>query len=273
MGVKSVIKSIIKGKKTILPIEKPIPESKMLSGKVALISGGSGGIGMAIAKSLQECGCFVIIGGTNSNKLDKCKNNLIESLTKTVVLNLNEISTFSQVIEDAHNMYGKIDIFVNSAGIHTKDVNIWTMTPDEYDNVMNINLKGVYFFSIEMAKYWKKNQMKGHILLISSNRGSEPAWSPYGISKWGINGMTKGLAKLLLPDEIIVNAISPGATATPLLGVGEGESIYCEDNNLHRMITPEEVGAYARMLVSDIGDMLVGETIHISGGRGVFDIR
>ena len=60
------------------------------------------------------------------------------------------------------------------------------MTPSEYDRVMDINLKGVYFFCIQMSKYWKERQKKGHILLVSSSSGSEPAWSPYGISKWGV---------------------------------------------------------------------------------------
>ena len=147
------------------------------------------------------------------------------------------------------------------------------MTPAEYDRIMDINLKGVYFACIEMAKYWKGNHRKGHILLISSSRGSEPAWSPYGISKWGINGMTKGLAEILTSEGIIVNAIAPGSTATPLLGIHEGDSIYSEDNKLGRMIVPDEIATYAKLLVSDAGDMLAGETIHISGGRGVWDIR
>ena len=177
------------------------------------------------------------------------------------------------IIKEAEDKFGTIDIFVNSAGVHSENANFWTMTPAEYERIMDINLKGVYFACIEMAKYWKRNHRKGHILLISSSRGSEPAWSPYGISKWGINGMTKGLAEILTPEGIIVNAIAPGSTATPLLGIHEGDSIYSEDNKLGRMIVPDEIATYAKLLVSDAGDMLAGETIHISGGRGVWDIR
>ena len=85
--------------------------------------------------------------------------------------------------------------------------------------------------------------------------------------------MTKGLANMLVSEGIIVNAIAPGSTATPLLGIKDGDSIYSTDNKLKRMITPNEIGIYAKILVSDAGDMLVGETIHISGGRGVINIR
>ena len=147
------------------------------------------------------------------------------------------------------------------------------MTPEEYDRVMNINLKGVYFVCIEMAKYWKEKQKKGHILLISSSRGSEPAWSPYGISKWGINGLVKGLAEILIEKGIIVNGIAPGSTATALIGVSTDDTIYSEENKVGRFILPEEVAEVAKLLVSPAGDMIVGEVVPVSGGRGTFDIR
>lgn len=188
-------------------------------------------------------------------------------------MNLNEVDSFDKKIEQAEEMFGGIDIFVNAAGVHTENVDFWSVTSDEYDRVMNINLKGAYFFCRELAKYWVKKQKRGHILLISSVRGSEPAWSPYGISKWGLNGMTIGLAKMLTSQGIIVNAIAPGSTATPLIGINQGDSIYTEDNSSKRMLMPEEIGEYARLLVSDAGDMLAGETIHISSGRGIWDIQ
>ena len=275
MGIKGAVLSIIRAtrEKKIIPVEKPVSEQKMLEGKVALISGGSGGIGISIAKELHACGCKVILGGTNASKLEKCKEQFSDGGVESVIFNLSTTDSIGSTIKEAETKFGSIDIFVNSAGVHSENANLWTMTPDEYDRVMSINLKGVYFACVEMAKYWKEKQRKGHILLISSSRGSEPAWSPYGISKWGINGMTKGLAEILTPEGIIVNAIAPGSTATPLLGIHEGDSIYSEDNKLGRMIVPDEIATYAKLLVSDAGDMLAGETIHISGGRGVWDIR
>lgn len=87
---------------------------------------------------------------------------------------------------------------------------------------MDVNLKGTFFACQSIGKYMKANKVKGAILLVSSSRGSEPAWSPYGISKWGLKGLTKGLGKMFAPYGINVNAIAPGSTATRLIGIKEG---------------------------------------------------
>jgi 3-oxoacyl-[acyl-carrier protein] reductase len=192
-----------------------------------------------------------------------------------MIFDIADIDKFKEKIEIAASIFGKIDILVNSAGIHTENVDFFTMTSNEYDRVMDVNIKGVYFICKEFVEYMKKHKAKEkkHILLISSSRGSEPAWSPYGVSKWALNGLTKGLAQLLLPYGIIVNAIAPGSTATELIGVKAGDSINSQENGNNRLIMPVEVANIAKMLVSSSGDMIVGEIIHVSGGRGVFDIR
>ncbi|WP_367333048.1 SDR family NAD(P)-dependent oxidoreductase [Limosilactobacillus sp.] len=277
MGLKHAIKETIRltNEKKILPIEVPLSEDKVLKGRTALIAGGNGGIGLAIAKTLLQSGSNVILGGTNKNKLISAKRELKEwdNKVKVLTLDLLDYKSIDRSIKDAVSMFGQIDIFINAAGVHIENVDFWKVTPGQYDRVMNINLKGVYFYCIQMAKYWKANNMKGNILLISSSRGSEPAWSPYGISKWGLNGMVQGLAQMLTKYNIIVNAIAPGSTATPLLGIHKGSSIYTDDNVFQRMVMPSEVGNIARLLVSDAGDMLSGEIIHLSAGRGVWDIR
>jgi NAD(P)-dependent dehydrogenase (short-subunit alcohol dehydrogenase family) len=261
----------------VVPIEVPVSKEKLLKNKVALISGGSGGIGMAIAESLLESNCKVILAGTNLEKLSKCEEKLENKFNpnaiKFVIFNLLNIDKFDEYLNNAILKFGKIDIFVNSAGVHIENVNFWTVTPEQFDRVMDIDLKGVYFSCIKVAKYWVKSNMKGHILLISSSRATEPEWSPYGISKLGVNGMTKGLAQVLIDKNIIVNCIAPGSTATPLLGIHTGDSIYTEDNHFHRMIMPREVATYAKLMVSAAGDMLAGETINVSAGRGVWNIR
>lgn len=277
MGLKHAIKETIKltNEKKILPVEISLPESQLLKGKTALIAGGNGGIGVAIAESLLQSGCKVILGGTNKNKLIDAKKRL-EKWNDNVnihMLNLLDYRNAEESIKNIISKFGEINIFVNAAGVHIENVDFWKITPEQYDHVMNINLKGVYFYCIQMAKYWKKNNLKGNILLISSSRGSEPAWSPYGISKWGLNGMVQGLAQMLTEHNIIVNAIAPGSTATPLLGVHKGSSIYTDDNVFERMVLPSEVGNVARLLVTNTGDMLAGEIIHLSAGRGVWDIR
>lgn len=119
----------------------------------------------------------------------------------------------------------------------------------------------------------EKSNIRGSILIISSSRGSEPAWSPYGISKWGLKGLTKGLAKIFVPFGINVNSIVPGSTATELIGIKTGENIFSEENDMNRLIMPDEIATLAKLLVSDAGKMINGEIIHIAVGRGSFDIQ
>ena len=278
MSVKELIKKVFAfcRKKEIIAIPQLVEDGCFLKNKVAFISGGSGGIGFAIAKTFLECGCKVIIAGTNKNKMSILISELDEcyrSSIKDFVLDLTDLSNLDQIVSDASALFGKIDRFVSSAGTHTQNVNFWDMTTDEYDRILNINLKASYFLCQAFGKYMRKNNIKGHILIISSSRGSEPAWSPYGISKWGSNGMVKGLAMIMIPYGIVVNGIAPGPTATDLLGVKEGDSIYTTENVVERYAKPSEISAYAKLLVSDLGNMVVGEVLHISGGRGCFDIR
>lgn len=272
-SLKKVVEKIIKLTKEekYLPIEHNVNSTNQFDDKVALISGGTGGIGLAIAKSLAESGCKIIIAGTNTKKLDFIKRS--NRNFETMVMNYSDFNEISEQFERAVSLYGRIDIFISSAGVHTENVDFWTMSPKEFERVMKINLEGTYFACQAAAKYMKENGIKGHILLISSSRGSEPAWSPYGISKWGIKGLTQGLAQVLIPYGIIVNAIAPGTTATSLVGYKENDYIYTNENSENRLIMPDEVAALAKYLVSDSANMIVGETIHISGGRGVFDIR
>lgn len=218
MKIKKVLMSLV----SILKWEKKIPivsikaSNNLLDGKVALVTGGSGGIGMAIAKSLIDSGCKVIIAGTNEQKL-KQSIEILQNDAKYVILNMNDISSFRDKINSVVSIFGHIELFVNSAGVHSENFDFWNMTECEYDRVMDINLKGVYFFA--------------------------------------------------------QSAAAPGSTATNLLGYKKGDSIYSDDNSECRMIMPEEVGNLTNLLLSDAGNMINGEIIHISSGRGIYDIR
>lgn len=258
--------------KNYVPIQHTV-KGDLLKDKVALITGGSGGIGFAIAKAFLESGCKVIIAGTNEKKL----SSKLEELGggKSVILNLSSIKEIEESVSKAITIYGHIDILVNSAGIHSTKVfeNFMEIEEKDYDSIMDINLKGTYFVTQKVAKHMVANKIHGHILNISSSTALEPAWSPYRLSKWGIKGMTLGFAQQLQPYGIIVNAIAPGSTATKLLGFKEGDSIYSADNGNHRLTLPSEIAEYAKLMVSGLGDMIVGDTLYISGGRGTIDRR
>ena len=275
MGLKKLIKSAIRvsKEKEVVPIVRQIEANKMFEGKTALISGATGGIGLAICEELLDKGCKIIAGGTNKTKLAALEDRYSQDVLRTVVFDYNDPNSFRSVINEALQIFSGLDILICSAGVHTENVNLWDITSEEYSRVLDINLKGTYFSCLEFAKYMRDNRRKGHILIISSSRGSEPAWSPYGVSKWGLKGITEGFAKVLLPYGVTVNAIAPGSTATELIGYKEGDSIFSFENSASRLIMPEEVASLAAYLVSESANMITGETIHISAGRGLFDIR
>lgn len=254
-------------KKRLVPILKPTDDSLLLSGKVAWVIGGTGGIGRAIIKEFLSAGCKVIVSGTSQDRLLKMKEEYnIEILRFTL-----RGADFTEAVRLAVNAYGKIDIFVNASGVHIerRDLDFLNISSTEYDEVMEVNLKANYFLCQSIAKYFIANKIKGHILLFSSHRALEPAWSPYKLSKIGTEGLIRGLAQKLIDFGIIVNGIGPGPTATPMLGYKEGDTIYSEDVPLKRMSMPEEIAIYAKLLCSDLGDTIVGQTIYMSGGAGL----
>ena len=262
--------------KNIQPVMQTVGDESLLKGKTALVVGGSGGIGKAVAKAFLKNGANVVIAGTRRAKVDKVVLELGGNCAG-VVVDLAEPDTFSKVIDEAVAFYGPINILVNSAGVHTEDVSMGgflDFSVEEYDRILDINLRGVYFMVQSVAKRMISDKVSnGHILIVSSSAGNEPAWSPYRVSKWGLKGITEGMASALVPHGIVVNAIAPGSTATPLLGVEKGDSISAEDNRLGRFAMPKEIAEFAVMLASPMGDMVVGDTLYVSGGRGVCDIR
>lgn len=270
--IKNFLKKILKPE--YIPITKLEGFESLLKDNVALITGGSGGIGFAIAKELISCGCKVIITGRDEKKLADCCAELGKN-AKFVVLDQSNIKKFDLKIEEIIKIFGKIDILVNSSGSHItrKDMNFFNIAEEEYDNVIDLNLKGTYFITQKIANYMIKNNIKGHILFISSSRGREPIWSPYQLSKLSMIGLTEGLAQQLAPYGIIVNGIAPGPTATKLIDFKDGDSIFTDDTSIKRYTMPEEVACYVKILVSNLGNTIVGQTIYMSGGRGIFDIR
>ena len=195
---------------------------------------------------------------------------------KSIVNNMLDVKSMQAKVAEAVSLAegNRIDILVNSAGVYNPSLNDFLeLTEEGYDSTMNINLKGVYFMCQAAAKYMIENGIRGHILNISSQAELEPAFSPYRLSKWGVRAITSGLAKVLLPHGIIVNAIAPGPCATDMQNWQEGESIYSWDNPAKRLVMPEEVAEYALLMASDMGNMVVGSTLYISGGRGVIEVR
>ena len=274
--IKNIIKKIVRlfKKKEIIPIINIIDKDELLKDKVVLITGGSGGIGYAIAKKLHNCGAKIILTGRDENKLKKCCEELKDNC-KYIVMNQADISIINEKITDAIKIYGKIDILVNSAGMHIakSNLNFLNVFNEEYDKVMDLNLKSTYFVTQEVVKHMINKKINGHILMISSQSALEPSWSPYRLSKLGLNGLTKGLAQELLKYNIIVNGIAPGPTATNMQLYKNGDSIWTDQTNYKRYTMPEEIAEYAILLVSELGNTIIGDTVYMSGGRGIIEIQ
>lgn len=271
--LKTLVKKLIMvfKEKQIQPVVLYKNDKEILAGKVALITGGSSGIGLAIAKKFLSSGCKVVIAGTNEDKLRAAVKDIGESSERLayVVIDIRRVASLAQQIKDAASRFSenKIDILVNSAGrIHQHD--FWNIDEQEWDDIIDTNVKGTFFMCRSMGEYMKEHKIRGHILNITSASALRPAWGAYQISKWAVRGMTLGVADLLLPYGIIVNAIAPGPTATPMLSKTDTDNIYNASNPSGRYALPEEIADLAVYLVSGAGDYVVGDTFYITGGGG-----
>ena len=272
MKLKSFLKKkLVKVKKEKVLI--PCLEGKILQGKRALITGGSSGIGYAIAKSFVKNGASIVICGRNSKRLKDAKNSLVVecacSSNNITILEL-DISSVDSMTKILNNFLkdNQVEIFVNNAGVNFGRVFPET-SEEDYDNVLNTNLKGMYFISQLIAKYMVKNNIKGNILNITSSSSLRPGISPYIVSKWGERSLTLGMAKKYLPYGIIVNGLAPGSTLTPMLKSDSDNNLNLDYSPSKRYAAPEEIGNLATILVSDMGRMIVGDTIYATGGAGV----
>lgn len=253
-----------------------LPPSDLLKGRKALITGGTSGIGFAIAKSFLASGAVVCITGRDKVKLNKaCEelgniNNAYKERIHAFVFDVKDVRLFPQKIEEILDSLGGIDILVNNAGVRGGQIS--TVSEAEYDTIMNTNLRGTFFLSKIISSYMIKNNIKGNILNIASASGIRPANSAYTLSKWGIRGLTLGLAKMLIPYGIVVNGIAPGPTATPMLMDNGFKNITHNDNPLKRYALPEEIANMAVFLVSAMGNTIVGDIIYMTGGAGLITI-
>lgn len=155
---------------------------------------------------------------------------------------------------------------INNAGI-ASSCSLGDTTEQELDMVINTNLKGTYFMCQEVANYFIHNSIKGNILNISSVSGKRPAITPYMLSKNGIISLTQGIAKKFIKYGIVVNGLAPGPIATGMLNV-EGKNLNYDNSPSKRFADAKEIANWAVILVSDLGKMIVGETIFITGGCG-----
>lgn len=240
--------------------------------KTVLITGGSRGIGKALAIKFAEKGNQIIINYV-SEKTDteKLKNELLEAGAKDVLLIKADVSNSEDVknmVKESIEKFEKIDILVNNAGI-TKDNLLMRMSEEEFDKVIQINLKGTYLVTKEVTKYMMKKR-SGSIVNLASVVGvaGNAGQCNYAASKAGIIGFTKSIAKELASRNIRANAVAPGFIETDMTNVLK-EEIKENINSqipLRRMGSAKEVAELVYFLGEDASSYITGQVINVDGG-------
>jgi NAD(P)-dependent dehydrogenase (short-subunit alcohol dehydrogenase family) len=244
---------------------------KKLENKVAIITGGGSGIGLAAAKIFQAEGAKVVIFGRTIDKLEKAKNELSSDVL-IVAGDIAKAEDRESLVRKTVEHFGKIDVLFLNAGI-AKAAPIEMMTEAIFDEVLNINLKGVYFL-IQTALPQMNDG--GSIVLNGSisNQIGQHSLSAYAASKAGLRSVARTLSTELLPRKIRVNMVSPGVTRTPILDmpglsaevVQQMISTLASQNPMKRIGEPEEIAKAALFLASDDSSYILGAEIAVDGG-------
>ena len=271
--LKKVIRAFFPENRTVANIVTLSP-SELLNGRCALITGGTSGIGFEIAKAFMNAGAKVIVTGRSQEKIDKIVERLqaeteIKGATFGLELDNTQTSTFEDKFQKALSFVGHIDILVNNAGLVGGNIDV--VSEEQYDAILDTNLKGVFFLSKIVAQYMKDNRIQGNILNVASSSSLRPAISAYTLSKWGLRGLTLGLAKMLAPYGVTVNGIAPGPTATPMLH-RDANNLTLKANPTGRYALPEEIANMVVVLCSGMGRMIVGDIVYMTGGAGLITV-
>jgi len=242
--------------------------------KIALITGSSQGIGAACALRLAKDGCDIILNG---HKFDKRGEKLIAEIQdmgrKSIFLeaDLSKAKEAAKLITDAVAVFGHLDILVNNAGVEKK-ANFWEVTEEDYDLIMNTNLKGVFFSTQSFVNYCRKSKVAGTIINMSSvhEEIAFPHFAAYCASKGGLKMLTRNLASELAQFNIRINNVAPGAVSTPinqdLLNNKEQLQKVLQNIPLKRMGKVEDVAAVVAFLASDDAAYVTGSTYFVDGG-------
>lgn len=243
----------------------------LLNGKVAIITGATRGIGKGIAKRFAEEGANIAFTYVSSGSAAEEVQKELEAYgikAKGYQSNAGDLKSTEELIDQVLADFGNIDIVVNNAGI-TKDGLLMRMTEENWDDVMNINLKSVFNMTKAVLRTFLKNK-DGVIINMSSVVGVQGngGQSNYAASKAGIIGFTKSVAQELGSRNIRSNAIAPGFIATEMTEKLDEKVVagWLEDIPLKRAGTPEDVANVALFLASDLGSYVNGQVISVCGG-------
>jgi NAD(P)-dependent dehydrogenase (short-subunit alcohol dehydrogenase family) len=241
--------------------------------KIAIITGGGSGIGLAIAEKFVQAGITTIIIGRDEQKLNAAQRQLGDHC-HPIAHNLNDLSSLPGLVQQIAGRFGRIDILVNNAGINMKK-DFSEVTDEDFDRILHTNVKSVFALSREVTKIMLP-QGTGNIINISSmaSQYGIPKVIAYTASKSAIEGMTKAMAVELSPQGILVNCIAPGFIATDmsakaLNGDPERKQKVFARTPLGRLGDPGDIGDAALFLASDQAKYLTGVILPVDGGNSI----
>lgn len=247
----------------------------MLEGKVAVVTGGTRGIGYAIVKAFLEEGATVALFGSRQETVDKALDSLKAENANAKVMglapDLTDYKAVEEAINEVKNAFGRIDILANNAGISAREP-IYNYDPAAFENIMNLNVNAVFYCTKAVAPIMKE-QGGGSIINTSSmvSLYGQQSGCGYPTSKFAVNGLTKSLARELGKDNIRVNAVLPGVTRTDMVAALPPEMVarIAATIPLGRVGEPEEVANAFVFLASDKASYITGATLTVDGATQV----
>ena len=269
--LKRMVRYIVKGVPEYhLTVEvKESAPSHQLEGKNIIVTGAGSGLGFYIAKRCIAEGAKIIITGRNEDKLKIAVADLGENCNY-IVFDAQNIAGIESFLRKAEQIFHgeKIYGLVSNAGVSLHEGNFRNVTEDGWDVQMNTNLKGNYFLVKEFIQYLEaKEDKRGNIVVITSERSRRSVDIPYGLTKAASNSFIECFASKVIAEGIRVNGVAPGVTASDMTGVKRDGNLYAEWQPSNRFFVPEEVAEVVNFLLSDISNCISGEIIACDQGR------
>jgi len=243
---------------------------KGLEGRVAIVTGGSRGIGRAVAQCLAEDGASVVVSGLDLARLEVAAKEL-ESVgvpVLGVVADVARREDAERLVDQTKERFARIDVLVNNAGI-TRDALLVRMKDEDWDRVLDVNLRGAFLMTRAVAKVMMR-QKGGRIINMSSVAGAmgNPGQANYSAAKAGLIGLTKATARELSRWGILVNAVAPGLIDTDMAAAipADAREALLSQVALGRIGSAREVAEVVRFLAGDGATYVTGQVLHVNGG-------
>ncbi|MDD4601277.1 3-oxoacyl-[acyl-carrier-protein] reductase [bioreactor metagenome] len=243
----------------------------LLDGKVAIVTGASRGIGRSVALELAKAGAKIVVNyAGNAAAAENVKDAIVANGGQAIVVqaDVSDVAAVDNLVKQALDVFGRIDILINNAGI-TRDSLLMRMKEADWDDVVNTNLKGVYSCTKAVSKVMMK-QRNGNIVNMTSVVGlmGNAGQSNYAAAKAGVIGFTKSMAKELAPRGITVNAIAPGFISTDMTAVlsDQVKADLTQKIPLGRLGDPDDVAKAVLFFVSGSANYITGQTLNVDGG-------